>query len=424
MKPTVAPDPSLTQRRSWFDSRLRHGVLQRLQRLRQGRLVLVDDAGHYSFGQPPQEGVAAATITIHDPKAYRAIALRGTVGAGEAYMDGHWSADDLTEVIRILARNAETALALDGGGAHFSQWLLRPLHWRRRNTKRGSRANIEAHYDLGNAFYQLFLDPTMTYSCAVFETPDQSLTAAQTAKLERICHKLDLKATDHILEIGSGWGSFALHAARQHGCRVTTTTVSKAQYDYTRRQVAAAGLGDRVTVLNCDYRQLEGHYDKLVSIEMIEAVGHEYLATFFATCDRLLKAEGLMVLQTITMVDQYFHRTKNSVDFIKRYIFPGGCLPSVEALCQALVRASSLRPFHLEDIGPHYATTLAHWRRTFSANRQAIAALGFSERFLRMWEFYFCYCEGGFLERTIGDIQLVLVKPDNRRSALLGTLNP
>jgi cyclopropane-fatty-acyl-phospholipid synthase len=312
---------------------------------------------------------------------------------------------------------------LERGPARLLSPLHRIAHLLRRNTASGSRRNISAHYDLGNDFFSLFLDETMAYSCAIFSRADSSLYEASVTKFDRICRKLELTADDHVLEIGSGWGGFAIHAAQRYGCRVTTTTISPRQHEFTRRQVEAAGLGERVTVLCEDYRALTGSYDKLVSIEMIEAVGHEYFDTYFRVCSDRLKPDGMMLLQAIVIPDQRYDRYRRSADFIQRYIFPGGCLPSIGAICRSLGRATDLRLFHLEDITPHYAETLAQWRQRFGANLDRIGKLGFSEDFLRTWEFYFCYCEGGFRERVIGDVQVLLTKPACRRAAIVPPLN-
>jgi cyclopropane-fatty-acyl-phospholipid synthase len=282
------------------------------------------------------------------------------------------------------------------------------LHAISRNTRTGSSRNIAAHYDIGNDFFERFLDPTMMYSCAVFERDDMTLEEAQVAKLDRLCRKLDLKPTDHLLEIGTGWGGLALHAARRYGCRVTTTTISREQHALARDRIAAAGLSDRITLRLDDYRDLDGRYDRLVSVEMIEAVGHHYFDTFFRRCGELLLPGGTMVLQAITIDDRQYAAARDSVDFIKRHIFPGCCIPSVTAMVESTTRASSLRVVDLEDIGPHYATTLAAWRENLFANADGIRACGYPETLLRMWHFYLSYCEGGFAERALGDVQLVL----------------
>jgi len=297
---------------------------------------------------------------------------------------------------------------MDTGWGRIMQPVYQWFHWLHKNTKVGSRANITAHYDLGNDFYQLFLDDTMTYSCGIFETDAATLEEASIAKYDRICRKLKLGPSDHVLEIGTGWGGFAIHAARHYGCRVTTTTISPSQYEWAESRVAEAGLDERITLLLADYRDLDGTYDKLVSIEMVEAVGHQFLETFFRCCSRHLKPDGMMVLQAITIADSVYDRHKRSVDFIKRYIFPGSCIPSLTAMCQAMAQSTDLRVVHLEDLAPHYARTLREWRRRFFDNLEQVREMGYSNTFVRMWEYYFCYCEGGFEERYLGDGQQLI----------------
>ena len=348
-----------------------------------------------------------ARVRVHDTSFWADVAYGGSVGAGESYMAGHWSADDLVAALRILAANRELMDGMDKGLAALSAPLRKVLHWAARNTRRGSRRNIAAHYDLGNEFFALFLDPTMMYSSAVFERPGMTLEEAQIAKLERICRRLDLKPDERVLEIGTGWGAFALHAASRYGCHVTTTTISEQQYALARERIDAAGLSERITLLKKDYRDLEGRYDKLVSIEMIEAVGHHYFGTFFAKCAALLAPHGRMLLQAITIADQRYESARKGVDFIKRYIFPGCCIPSVTALLNAATRASDLRLVHLDDIGADYAITLRRWRENLLANVHAVRGLGHSAEFIRMWEFYFAYCEAGFAERALGDVHAV-----------------
>jgi cyclopropane-fatty-acyl-phospholipid synthase len=296
--------------------------------------------------------------------------------------------------------------------------LLTLAHWLNRNDKNGSRRNIAAHYDLGNRFFELFLDDTMAYSCGIFANAGTSLLEASTAKFDAACSKLDLKAGQHLLEIGTGWGGLAIHAARHYGCHVTTTTISREQYDFSRERVERAGLGDRITLLLEDYRDLRGQYDALVSIEMIEAVGHQYLGTYFRRCSDLLRPTGAMLLQAITIRDQFYEQARRSVDFIKRFIFPGAFIPSVQSLVSSVARSSDMKLFHLEDIGPHYARTLKIWRERFLARQAEVRAQGYPERFVRMWEFYLCYCEGGFEERQLGDVQMLLTKPRARRASI------
>lgn len=406
----------------WGERWLRRAVFQRLEKLAQGCVTVVDADGAYEFGRTRADCSLRATVTIHDFNAYQRLALRGSIGVGEGYMEGEWSCDDLPSLVRIFVLNQEALSELEKGLTRLMMPLFRLLFARRDNTQRGSRANIAAHYDLGNEFYRLFLDETLMYSAAIFPTPDTGLREASVAKLDRICRKLELKPHDHLLEIGSGWGGFAVYAARHYGCRVTTTTISREQYELARDRVREAGLEERVTVLCEDYRDLHGHFDKLVSIEMIEAVGERHLETYFRACAQLLKPCGMMLLQAITIADQKYDQYRREVDFIQHYIFPGGFLPSLTSIATTLTRATDLRIFHLEDIGAHYATTLQHWRQRFLANLDRVQALGFPETFIRMWDYYLCYCEGGFRERAIGTVQVLMTKPLCRREPLTPTL--
>ncbi|HWA36974.1 MAG TPA: cyclopropane-fatty-acyl-phospholipid synthase family protein [Burkholderiales bacterium] len=383
---------------------------QRLRRLEHGRIRL----GAEAYGERTQRCGLEAEIRVHDPRFFAEVAWGGSVGAGEAYMLGYWDADDLVAALRILAVNREVMDGLEGGFARLSAPLRSALHWLARNTREGSRRNIAAHYDLGNAFFRLFLDPTMMYSSAVFERPGMTLEQAQVARLERICQGLALQPGDRVIEIGTGWGGFALHAASRYGCHVTTTTISAEQHALASKRVHEAGLSDLVTVLREDYRDLTGRFDKLVSIEMIEAIGHQYYDAFFAKCGTLLEDDGRMFLQAIVIADRHYEAARDSVDFIKRHIFPGCCIPSVSALTGAMARASDLRLARLDDIGPHYATTLRLWRENLRRNAGEVRVLGYPERFLRMWEFYLAYCEAGFAERALGDIHAYFEKPFTR----------
>jgi cyclopropane-fatty-acyl-phospholipid synthase len=422
MQMTSPRDPELTSamgaarpaRAGAVDSLARRAVFAKLGRLRAGCLVMTEGNERHRFGQPCDAMPEPVVIHVHDQRLYGDVAFGGSVGAGEAYMRGYWSTAQLVDVVRLFVLNMDTLDGLEGGLATFTAPLRKAMHALRRNSRAGSRRNIAAHYDLGNDFFRLFLDETLMYSAATFEHPMQTLHDAQIARLDRICRKLELQPSDHLLEIGTGWGGLALHAARRYGCRVTTTTISSEQCKLARMRVREAGLENRVEVLLSDYRDLTGRYDKLVSIEMIEAIGHQYYDIYFTRCAALLEPEGAMLLQAITIADQRFDQARRSVDFIKRYIFPGSCIPSVAALTTSIARASDLRLFDLDDIGPHYATTLAHWRRNFRANLPRIRALGYDETFIRMWEYYLCYCEGGFIERVLGDVQMLLVKPGNR----------
>ena len=350
-------------------------------------------------------------IDILDPQFWADAAFGGSIGAGESYIQGHWRCDDLTSLVRIMVANRDVLNDMEGGLATVSAPVRKVLHWLNRNSKEGSKRNIAAHYDLGNDLFRLFLDDTMAYSCGIFERPIATMYEASIAKFDAACRALKLTASDHLLEIGTGWGGLAIYAARNYGCKVTTTTISQAQYELARERVAAAGLSDRIELLLSDYRDLGGRYDKLVSIEMIEAVGHAYLPTYLAKCSDLLKPRGAMLLQAITIQDQIYESALRSVDFIQRYVFPGSFIPSITAIAQSLTNATDMKISRLEDIGPHYATTLRHWRETFFVNIERVRALGYSEEFTRLWEFYLCYCEGGFRERQLGTVQMLLTKP-------------
>jgi cyclopropane-fatty-acyl-phospholipid synthase len=415
--PAEAPDLDQLRERP-VDRWARRVILTLLKKLVHGSITLIENSHHHHCGQKSERFPLQAVITVYHPQFFTRILFGGSIGAAEAYMQGFWSADDLTVVMRILALNQKAFQDMEKGLARLTTPLYRLYHFIRKNTQAGSRKNIMAHYDLGNDFYSLFLDETMTYSCGIFEKPDSTLRQASVAKYDRICRKLQLTEGDQVMEIGTGWGGFAVHAAQNYGMHVTTTTISDEQYRFAAKRIKAAGLEDRITLLKKDYRDLSGKFDKLVSIEMIEAVGHQYLKTFFRACSRLLKDDGLMALQAITIGDQIFDRHKRSVDFIKRYIFPGSCIPSITAIGNAIADVTDLRLVHLDDITAHYARTLFEWRRRFFGNIDKVRALGFSETFIRMWEYYLCYCEGGFAERYIGDVQMLFAKPLCRRGGL------
>lgn len=405
-------------RAKWAATFAKSQILNKLQQLQIGRLRILDGDESHDFGQTAENATISARIQVHDARFYGEIAFGGSIGAGEAYMLGYWSADNLTDVIRLMCLNQSVMDNLEGGYQWLTRPILRVLHWLNSNTTEGSRKNIAAHYDLGNSLFELFLDPTMMYSSAIFNAHTPTLQAASELKLKTICDKLDLQATDHVLEIGTGWGGFAMYAAKHYGCKVTTTTISQQQYLLAKQRVEAAGLSDRITLLLDDYRHLEGQYDKLVSIEMIEAVGYQFYDTYFAKVGSLLKPEGLALIQAITIADQRYESAKKSVDFIQRYIFPGSCIPSNTAMLNSITKVSDMRLYDLEDIGPHYATTLRMWRENFFAHIEQVRQLGYSEEFIKMWEFYLCYCEGGFAERALGDVHLLLAKPGNRRATV------
>jgi len=403
---------------SYYRRWLRDQVLRRFESLRVGRITFIDGGLRRTFGEPVESCPLSATIHVLDSAFYPAVALSGSVGAGAAFADGLWSSNHLTNVVRILSRNREVLDGLEGGLARASAPFRAAYQWLRRNTRSGSRRNIEAHYDLGNDFFESFLDPTMMYSCGVFERVDASMEDASRAKIARICDKLELRADHHVLEIGTGWGGFALYAAREYGCKITTTTISKAQYEGAVRRIREAGLEDRVEVVMEDYRDLTGSFDRVVSVEMIEAVGHKFYDDYFRACSDRLKPDGMMLLQAITIQDQHYRQALGEVDFIQRYIFPGSCIPSVESIAVSVARATDMKVFQMEDIGPHYVRTLACWRERLQQNRDHVMRLGYSEHLLRLWEFYFSYCEGGFAERVLGDVQVLLTKPLARRSPL------
>lgn len=400
----------------------RSAVLARLAGIKHERIVIEDAGERIVCGQDAEDAELIVALRVHDRRFYSDLALGGSMGAGEAYIAGSWSTDDLTALVQIMIRNRDVMEGLDSGLARLANPARKLLHYFNRNTKSGSQRNIAAHYDLGNEFFELFLDKSLMYSCAIFERPDASLEEAARAKVDRICRKLDLHAHDHLIEIGTGWGGFAIHAAKNYGCRVTTTTISRAQHDYAVKKIAEAGLSGRVTVLFKDYRDLTGQFDKAVSIEMIEAVGHHFLDAYFRKCGELLKPDGMMLLQAITITDREYAGAIRRVDFIKKYIFPGSFIPSVTALCDSITRASDLRLSHLEDLTPNYAETLKHWRLRMFANVEKVRALGYPEEFIRMWEFYLRYCEGGFRERYIGDVQILLTKPECRQAPILPPL--
>jgi cyclopropane-fatty-acyl-phospholipid synthase len=378
-------------------------------------LIAVGSLAVIEGGQRREYGVGAptATVIVRDRRFWPQL-LRGSIGLAEAYADGWIDSPDLVAMIRLAARN--------GGRLDQARRLATPVRIPlqqlraalRPGTRNRSRKDISAHYDLGNELFSLMLDPTLSYSCAYFESPEMTLEQAQIAKLDRICERLELSASDHLLEIGTGWGALAVHAARTSGCRVTTTTISKEQYQYALQRVADAGLADRINVVMQDYRDLSGRYDKLVSVEMIEAVGWRHLGVFMKKCGELLESDGLMLLQAITIDDRSYELEKASRSFIKAYIFPGGTLPSLEVLSRYLAKKTDMQTLWLDDITSHYVETLHRWRRAFLANEEQLDELGYDLRFRKIWELYLAYCEAGFAERRINDVQMLLAKPGHR----------
>lgn len=397
------------------DRLLRQRLLQAMSGLRHGQLVIDDALGRTTLGTPDGAAMPSCVqLKVQDLRFYRALALNGSVGAGEAYADGWWHCDDPVGLVRLLVRNRELLDGMEGGLARLGSVLMRAWHALRANTRKGAQRNIAAHYDLGNPFFALFLSPDLMYSSALWTEGEDSLEAASRRKLEVICQKLALRPGDRVIEIGTGWGGFALHAARHYGCHVTTTTISREQHALASQRIAEAGLGDRVNLLLQDYRDLEGRYDKLVSIEMIEAIGAPYLPAYFGKLGQLLKPDGLALVQAITIEDHRYAQALASVDFIKRHIFPGSFIPSLNAMLAAKTQVSDLALVHQEDFGLSYARTLQAWRERFMARLGEARAMGYDERFLRLWEFYLAYCEGGFLERSIGVSHLLLAKPGAR----------
>ena len=398
----------------------RRAVLRQLRALRDGRLQIQDALGTSVLGDVAEQASIDVRVRISDLSAWLDIASGGTIGAAEAYMAGKWHSNDLLAAMRLLVSNRTVMDGLETGMARLGSTLLRLAHWQHRNTRTGSRRNIHAHYDLGDALFSLFLDPSMMYSAAVFPRAEATLEEASRHKLDLICRKLELQPDDHLLEIGTGGGGLAIHAARHYGCRVTTTTISENQFSFARQRVQEAGLADRITVLSQDYRDLQGQFDKLVSVEMIEAVGHRFMDQYFRICSERLKPAGRMLLQSITIADRYHEQAMHAVDFIQKYIFPGGALPSMSSISSAVARVTDLQISHLHDIGIDYARTLRIWRERFMNRLPEVRSLGYPDEFIRMWEWYLLYCEAGFLERAISTVQLVFDKPDCRLEAVSG----
>lgn len=413
MVPRSTPVPQPAP--SCWDRLARRSVQGRLSKLSRGELVLRDPLGRVSLGAADD---LSAVVQIHHPRFYRHVLFGGTLSIAESYLNGDWDCDDLPSLFRILIRNLDTFSRLEGPLASVVGAVHRIYHACHANTRWGSRKNIRAHYDLGNEFFELWLDDTLAYSCGIFPHAEASLRDASREKFDRVCRRLALEASDHVLEIGSGWGGFALHAAGKYGCEVTTTTISPAQHQRAQERIRSAGLSDRVHLLQRDYRDLTGQFDKLVSIEMVEAVGHRYLDTFFGRCGQLLRPDGSLLLQAIVMPERRYDQYLQSVDFIQRYVFPGGCLPSLQAMIGAVGRTTDLRLVHVEDFAPHYAETLRRWRQAFWNRIDDVRRLGYSERFIRLWHYYLCYCEAVFEERHIGVLQIQWDKPQCRREAL------
>lgn len=382
-------------------------ILNVLKKIQQGTIQVNDGNERYVFRDINGFDEPSATFNIIHPRAYKKILLGGSVGAGKSYIDGDWNTDDLQKLIELFIKNDALFNNIESPLARFLSWMRTVRYKLNRNTIRQAKDNILAHYDLGNEFFQLILDPSMMYSCAFYEPSDISLDEAAKKKIQRICNKLELKSSDHVLEIGTGWGSFAVYVAQEYGCKITTSTISNKQYAFVKDRIKKLGLENQIELLNLDYRKLSGKYDKVVSIEMIEAVGHKYFDAFFRQCNQLIKPEGLFFLQAIVINDQAYKSAKNEVDFIKKYIFPGGCLPSVFSISKSIATQTKLQLISFEDIGKHYVATLNDWHNKLLVNKKDILEQGFTEHFIRMWQFYFCYSAAGFESKYISDIHVM-----------------
>ena len=401
-----------TRMTSFFKSIL----FRKLKGINNGELTIIDGAKKHTFGSAGS--AFKAELEVYSQEFYVFLGSGGTNGAAEAYTAGYWSSKNLVTLIQLIIKNKNTLLGLESGLARLTNPITKLIHKQRQNTLQGSKNNILAHYDLSNDFYKLWLDPTMTYSSGIFSRKESSMQDASVEKIDRICRKLNLSSKDNVLEIGTGWGSFAVHAAKNYGCKVTTTTISDNQFQYASELISNEGLNDKITLLSKDYRELEGAFDKVVSIEMIEAVGAEYVPGFFEKASSLLKKNGLMLLQGITYNDPNFDAYKNSVDFIRKYIFPGSCLVAMPQILNAIKEKTDMVMIDSEDITQHYAKTLEIWREDFQKALPQVKELGFSESFTRIWSFYLVYCEAGFLENLIGDFQLVFAKPDSKNTQI------
>ncbi|MFK7795313.1 MAG: class I SAM-dependent methyltransferase [Gammaproteobacteria bacterium] len=399
---------------NWLDSIAMSILLKKLDNIKTGLLQIYVDNMLYEFGNTNSKSDIHAVIRVQDMRAFRAIITGGEPAAGKTYIDGWWTSDDLIEVLRIFTVNRHALFGFKHGVASLAKTISRFSNNILRNTLKGSKRNIKAHYDIGNDLYELFLDENMMYSSAYFRNENESLTSASEYKLKLICEKLDLQASDRVIEIGAGWGGFAIYAAQNYGCHVTTTTISDQQFDHATARVNTLKLTKRINVIKQDYRALSGSYDKLVSIEMIESVGHQYMDSYFSICNRLLKPSGAMLIQSITMSDYLFKDYINSTDFIRKYVFPGGCLTSTNSMMSSVAKHTDLTLYHSESFASSYARTLKMWHQNFHKNKDKVIELGYSTNFIRLWEYYIKYCQAGFENRIIDVHHLVLKKPDNR----------
>ncbi len=401
---------TLKNKMTWLESHCRKLVLSVFSKINYGVLEVVEGNKHSFFPGENSQTELSGKIIIHDISVYKDFVRGGSIGAAESFIAGKWTSPDLTTVIRIFAKAQQQTDQLEKKGAWLNKLKNQLFHWQNRNSQSGSKRNILAHYDLGNELYTRFLDESMMYSSAIYPSAEATLAQAQQHKLKTICERLALTSTDHLLEIGTGWGGLAIYAAQHYGCKVTTTTISDAQYEFAQDKIKAHGLEKQITLLKDDYRDLNGQFDKLVSIEMIEAVGYEYLPSFFEVCNRCLKPGGKMLIQSITIADQRFDYYKNNVDFIQRYIFPGGFLPSISVLADHLANHSTLVIESIDDIGLDYAKTLADWRTAFLNSWSELTSFGYDEQFKRLWLYYLAYCEGAFLERSTSTVHLLARK--------------
>mgnify|MGYP001238704228 FL=1 len=409
----LADSIRLPKKRTFLSKIFRNALLKKFKNLQYGYIVLIDNDKRFTFGKKSEK--LQTEVTINSQEFYVLLGSGGVLGVSEAFMAGYWNSTNLVVLLQIVLKNKRLMDSLDSGFARLIQPINKQIHQRHQNTLTGSKNNILAHYDLSNDFYKLWLDPTMTYSCGYFNKKNSTLESASIEKIDRICRKLHLSSSDTLLEIGTGWGSFSAHAAKNYGCKITTTTISDAQFQYAEKLFKKEGLESQINLVNIDYRNVEGQYDKIVSIEMIEAVGYQYIPEYFKKVSSLLKPDGLLAIQGITYNDQNFDDYKNSVDFIKKYIFPGSCLISLSQVIDVMKVHTDLALVDMEDITQHYTETLKRWRENFLNVLPDVRKLGFSEAFIKMWEFYFVFCEAGFLERNIGDVQMIIAKSDARK---------
>lgn len=404
---------SNSERAPLLSSIYRKLVFKTLNKINTGSLTIIEGDNQYVFGNQQDDHQLSVNINVIHPGFYKAVILGGELGAADAYIQSYWSTTNLTQLMQLILKNKAANHKLNSRLIQFIKPLSRIAHWLKRNTIDNARRNITSHYDIGNDLFEFMLDDSLNYSSGIYPLPDSTLAEAQYTKMDRICRKLNLTSKDHLLEIGTGWGGFAIHAATYYGCKITTTTISDQQYHLASKRIYDLGLNDKITIIQDDYRKLNGQYDKLVSIEMIEAVGHEYLPTYFNKCSSLLKPDGLMMIQAINMNDHRYKQYLKTVDFIQRYVFPGGCCPSIGAISNAVAQTGNLSIVEIKNIGPHYARTLKDWRDNFNTHLEAIKNADYSDQFIRLWTYYLCYCEAGFKERYIHDTQILLTKPNH-----------